>query len=113
ERTAEPVRDRINAHPSSNGVEAHVAEHLSAWRRKNIRAACYARQALQELDGGLRQRDAMFLAGFHSLGRYGPQLRLQVDFIPGRAAHLKAPGRREDGELERAGADAFALAQLD
>ena len=55
----------------------------------------------------------MFLAGLHALGRDRPDLVVEVELLPARADHLAGPGGGQDGELQRQGAEAGLLAQLD
>src|SRR5260370_16164123 len=42
----------------------------------------------------------MVAFGFHALGRDRPQLRLEVELIPGRSERLAAPHRGQDGKLQ-------------
>ena len=42
-------------------------------------------------DSPRAKRHAMLIAGFHSVGRYGPKSLHQIDFIPTQTGHFAGP----------------------
>ena len=74
--------------------------------------AVFRRQAAQQIDGVLRERDAVLLARLHAARRNSPKLFGEVDFAPAGTDRLAGAGAGVDGELERFRSHAFALSQL-
>src|SRR2546430_2677955 len=70
------------------------------------------RQAFEDLNGPIRQRDPMLFAGFHALAGDGPRPVGQVELLPARANRLAKPGCCENAELQRASRDRVAGSQV-
>ncbi len=101
-----------NAHAAANRTDAHVRQRAAAYRREHELRSLESGQSLEQLHRPIGQRDAMYLARLHVMGRHRPELRLQINFRPRRVPDLAAARRRQDRELERSGAHPVALAQV-
>src|SRR5262245_46362216 len=62
-----------------------------------------ARQSFQQLDGPAGKRDAVFTVSLRALGWNGPDGAAEVELGPPRTKDFSAPGRRENGQLQRPG----------
>lgn len=74
--------------------------------------AITARYRCQQGNRLSRQWNPVLLPGFHSLRRDGPQLRLEVHFIPCGASYLARARRRKDRKFGRARRNAFGLREF-
>jgi hypothetical protein len=100
------------AHAPQHRRQRHVRERRArpagAWEDQIIGLAWITKQGQRR---GCK-RHTLLLAGLDPIGRHRPHGVLAINLAPGHAAHLTRSGGSEDGELERAGAEAFAHAQI-
>jgi hypothetical protein len=66
---------------------------------------------LQHCERGIGEWHAVFLPRLHASGRDGPQLRVHIDLVPGRAQRLAGAGGGKDEKFEGAGGNAVLLSQ--
>ena len=87
----------------------HAAQVMARQREDEI---TFARQALQNFDCAITERDAMHATTFHAGCRNGPHASGKINFRPFRPQHFARPRSAKDAELKRTGTNALRLAQL-